>query len=161
MRGFLLFAAGALTGAFLMQSGLAQPGRDRLALNHIGISVKNFDEAVNFYTKTMGFPEAFTFREPDGKPILTYLQINRDTFIELQPATAERPPGVFHFGLESSDVKATAARLQQRGVKIPDPMISQRSGALLTNGADGEGVRFELLQFVPASMQRKAIDHWK
>ncbi len=162
MRSLLMFAAGMIAGVLLMQPGAAQQATaERLTLNHVSLSVKNFDEAVNFYTKTMGFREAFTFREPDGKPSLTYLQISRDTFLELQPATAERPAGMAHIGLESTDVRATAKRLQQRGVKVPDPTVSQRSGAVLTTGSDGEGLRFELLEFGPASVQRKAMNAWK
>ena len=39
----------------------------------------------------MGFREAFTIKNPEGKPVLAYLQITRDTFLELAPATADRP----------------------------------------------------------------------
>ena len=42
--------------------------------------------SLNFYTKTMGFPEAFTVRNKEGKPAITYIQISRETFIELAPA---------------------------------------------------------------------------
>src|ERR1019366_3937832 len=92
ISGFTLFAAGIAVGIFLMQPGAAQqiqnPG---LRLNHVGIYTKDFDESMRFYTKTMGFREAFSIKDKDGKPTLTYLQLSRDTFLELAPATAERP----------------------------------------------------------------------
>jgi hypothetical protein len=116
---------------------------------------------VAYYTKSMGFREAFAFREPNGAPILTYLQISRDTFLEIQPATAEHPAGFSHIGIEMMDAKATIAHLRRMGVKVNDATPSTNSGALLTNVLDPEGIRSELLEFGPTSRQRKAIDAWK
>lgn len=147
-----------------MQSVIAQDAARNdtgMKLNHVGITVKNFDGAVAYYTKSMGFREAFSFREPNGAPILTYLQISRDTFLELQPATAEHPVGFSHIGIEMTDAKATVARLKRMGVKVNDVTPSTRSGALLTNEVDPEGIRSELLEFGPASLQRKAMAAWK
>jgi len=164
MRGFALFVAGVGSGILLMQSVIAQNGAPNdtgMKLNHVAIAVKNFDEAVAYYTKSMGFREAFSFREKNGQPILAYLQISRDTFLEIQPATAEHPAGFSHLGIEMADGKATVARLRRMGIKVNDLMPSARSGALLTNATDPEGFRAELLQFGPASLQRKAMSAWK
>ena len=168
MRGFALFIAGIGLGILLMQSVAAQNGVQNgapkdtgMKLNHVAITVKNFDEEVAYYTKSMGFREAFAFREPNGAPILTYLQISRDTFLELQPATAEHPAGFSHVGIEMIDAKATVARLRRMGVKVSDATSSANSGALLTNEIDPEGIRSELLEFGPTSRQRKAMNAWK
>ena len=109
----------------------------------------------------MGFREAFTFREPNGKPILTYLHISRDTFLEIQPATAGHPAGFSHLGIEMADAKATLTRLRGMGVKVSDATPSARSGALLTDVFDPEGIYTELLEFGPTSAQRKAMAAWK
>ena len=164
MRGFALFVAGVGLGILLMQSVAAQNGVPKdtgMKLNHVAITVKNFDAEVAYYTKSMGFREAFAFREPNGAPRLTYLQISRDTFLEIQPATAEHPAGLSHIGIEMIDAKATVARLRRMGVKVDDVTPSTNSGALLTNEIDPEGIRSELLEFGPASMQRKAMNAWK
>jgi catechol 2,3-dioxygenase-like lactoylglutathione lyase family enzyme len=164
MRGFALFIAGVGSGILLMQSVVAQssgPNDTGMKLTHVGIAVKNFDQAVAYYTKSMGFREAFAFREPSGDPMITSLQISRDTFLEIQPATAERPAGVTHLGLETADAKATVAQLRRMGVKVSDVSLSPRSGALISNAYDSEGIRSELLEFGPASLQRKAILAWK
>jgi len=164
MRGFALFVAGIGSGILLMQSVSAQNGAQNdtgMKLNHVAITVKNYDAEVAYYTKSMGFREAFTFREKNGQPILTYLQISRDTFLEIQPATAAHPAGFSHLGIEIADAKATIARLRRKGVKVGDPTPSARSGALLTDVIDPEGIRAELLEFGPASVQRKAMASWK
>ena len=89
LRGFILFVAGIGCGIVLMQPGAAQT-KGGTKLNHVAIAVKNIDAEVNYYTKTMGFRPAFTFKEPDGKPILTYLQIGRDTFRRVRMNVSRR-----------------------------------------------------------------------
>jgi len=161
IRALTLFAAGIVFGMFMMQPSAAQQeGSKGLRLNHVGMYVKNFDESMNFYIKTMGFREAFSFKDKEGKPTLTYLQINRDTFLELAPATAERPVGLSHVGLWADDLNAEVAALRQQGVKVDDPRTATTK-APLTNVIDPNGIRLELLDIAQGSMQRKAIDSWK
>jgi catechol 2,3-dioxygenase-like lactoylglutathione lyase family enzyme len=161
MRGLLLFVAGLVAGILIMQPGQAQPDRiPGIRLNHVGVFAKNFDESYNFYTKTMGFREAFSLKDKDGKPTVTYLQINRDTFLELAPATGDRTPGVSHVGILADDLNGTVVMLRQRDVKVDDP----RTGATkapLTSVIDPNGIRLELLDFAPDSLQRKAIESWR
>jgi len=161
MRGVVLFMAGTAFGIFATQPSAApQEKATGLRLNHFGIYVKDLDESMNFYTKIMGFHEAFSVKDKDGKPALVYLQINRDTFVELAPASADHPVGVSHIGIWADDVNKTVAILRERGVKMDNP-ISGGTKALLTNMFDPNGVRLELLEYPPESLQRKAIDAWK
>ena len=162
MRGVALFLAGLIVGSVMMQPSAAQqPIRDTgLRLNHVGINVKDFEQTVNFYTKTMGFREAFTLRGADGKPNLSYIQISRDTFLELAPAGPDRPAGLTHFGLQAEDVNATVKKLREEDVKIDDPRVS-RTSTLLTALIDPNGVRFEIAQLPPGSLPRKAMETWK
>jgi len=155
-----LFAAGIVVGIFLMQPSAAQQNQNPgLRLNHVGIFAKDYDESMRFYTKTMGLREAFTIRDKDGKPTLSYLQINRDTFLEVAPA-GNRPVGLSHVGIWPENLNATVAALRERGVKVDDP----RTGATktsITNAIDPDGIRLELLDFLPDSLPRKAMDSWK
>jgi catechol 2,3-dioxygenase-like lactoylglutathione lyase family enzyme len=158
---FTLFAAGVVVGIFLMQPSEAQQNSNPgLRLNHVGIYVKDFDESMRFYTQVLGFREAFTIRDKDDKPTLAYLQITRDTFLELAPANAQRPVGLSHIGIWPTDLSAAVRALRERGVKVDDP----RTGATktsITNAIDPNGVRLELLDFLPGSLPRKAMDDWK
>lgn len=156
-----LFGAGVGVGIFLMQPGAAQqnlnPG---LRLNHVGIYAKDFDESMRYYTQTMGFKEAFTIRDNAGKPTLAYLQITKDTFLEIAPATAERPVGLSHIGIWPVNLGNAVSALRQRGVKIDDP----RTGATktsITSVNDPNGVRLEFLDFLEGSAPKKAMDDWK
>jgi catechol 2,3-dioxygenase-like lactoylglutathione lyase family enzyme len=161
VRGIAFFVAGTLFGIFVAQPNVAPQEKSAgLRLNHFGIYVKNFDESMDFYTKTMGFREAFSIKDKDGKTTLAYLQMNRDTFVELAPASADHPVGVSHIGLWSDDLNKTVTILRERGVKMANP-ISGATKSILTNMSEPDGVRLELLEYPPESLQRKAIDSWK
>lgn len=156
-----LFVAGLVVGVFLMQPSAAQQNQSPgLRLNHVGIYAKDYDESMRFYTKTIGLREAFTIKDKDGKPTLTYLQINKDTFLELAPATGDRQAGLSHVGIWPEDLNATVAVFRQRGVKVDDPRTGS-SKTSITNVIDPNGVRLELLDFLPDSLPRKAMDAWK
>jgi catechol 2,3-dioxygenase-like lactoylglutathione lyase family enzyme len=154
-----LVLLGVVAGSVGTERSLAQQGGVRV--NHVGISVKDMNGAIAFYTKTMGFREAYTLRDASGNPTMAYIQVSRDTFLELAPANANRPPGFSHVGIEADDVKVTAMRLRQSGAQVTDPRLAENTGATLANVTDPEGLRVEFLQLNPASLQRKAIDTWK
>lgn len=158
---FTLFAAGVLVGILLMQPSNAQQNRiPGLRLNHVGIYAKDYQESLRFYTQTMGLREAFTIKDNNGNPTLTYLQITKDTFLELAPSTPERPAGLSHIGIWPENLNATVTALRGRSVKIDDP----RTGATktsITNVIDPSGIRLEFLDFLPGSLPREVIDSWK
>ena len=160
IRGSALFIAGTMAGIFLIQPTAAPQGKTAgMRLNHFGIFVKDLDESTNFYTKKMGFREAFRFKDTAGKPIV-YLQINRDTFLELTPADADHAAGFSHAGLWADDLESTVNSIKQQGIKIED-IHAGSTKAPLANMYDPNGVRLELLAYPPESLQRKAIDAWK
>src|SRR5947207_8861645 len=100
MRGLTLFVAGTLVG--LAATSLAQnqsPNRGVVGINHVALAVPDIDKAVEHYTKTMGFPEAFRVKTPQGDLQLVYVQVSQNTFIELQSVNAQRPAGIYHFGV--------------------------------------------------------------
>jgi catechol 2,3-dioxygenase-like lactoylglutathione lyase family enzyme len=161
MRNISIFAVGCVFGMLMMQSSAAQKGNGTgLKLNHFGISVKNVDESINFYTKTMGFREAFSTHDKQGKLAFVYVQISRDTFLEIAPADADHPAGFTHVGLWADDVKATVAALRRKGVKVDEPIVGMTKAAI-TNVTDPNGARLELLEFPPESLQSKAMQAWK
>jgi catechol 2,3-dioxygenase-like lactoylglutathione lyase family enzyme len=158
-RSAALFIAGVGVGAVLTQSGIAQDSRPR-ALSHVGIAVKDFDRTIAYYTQTLGFREAYSLKQADGSPLLTYLHVNRDTFLEVQPATPALPPGLTHFAVEYGDLKAAVARMRQSGATLADP--AQTPGkALFSRLRDLDGVSIEVMEFGPESQQRRAMNAWK
>lgn len=156
------FAACLIAGAIAyatLRTSLGPPPTPAVRLNHVGISVANFDEALAFYTTKMGFRLAFTVPDAPGQPRAAYLQVSRETFVELLEATPARPPGFVHVGFEVDDMSAAAARLKQSNVTVAAPRVG-RTKATVAEVEVPDGVNVELLQFGPESMQRKAIEGW-
>ena len=161
LRGFTLFVAGIVVGTLLIQPGSAEVPVTGVRLNHVGIAVKDFDQSLNFYTKVMGFKVAFRFPSPDGKPTTTYFQINRDTFLEMAPASARLPEGITHMGIETPDLKQTVMQLRANGGMPEDAHLSGPTKAMLSNIMDPNGIRLELIELTPDSLHKKAEESWK
>ena len=159
MRTAAMFVTGVLVG-LAIDAGSAQQGRI-VGLNHVAVSVVDYKAAVDFYATKMGFREAFSFREADGSPYLTYLQVNRNTFVEVMQATPARPAGCPHFGLEVEQLDATVEQLRQRGVEVRAPSVSPRTGSRIAVASAPGGVNIELLEFGPQSLHRKVIEAGK
>ena len=158
MRGCALLVCGMVLGALLQQSGVAQD-RGRRGLNHIGINTRHYEQALAFYRDALGAKEAFSISNADGTPRLVYLQLSRDTFIELIAAGNDQPSGVMHFGIETDDVVGSVANLRARGL-VDDPVIGG-SKARVARTVDPDGVRIDIMEFGPESLQRRAIDTWQ
>jgi catechol 2,3-dioxygenase-like lactoylglutathione lyase family enzyme len=158
MKGAALFCLGLISGSALIKIGVAQEQRFE-RLNHVGMVVENYDEAFDFYTNKMGFREAYTVRNPDGSPLLTYLQLSRETFLELIPATEAAATGITHFGIEVDDIDAKVAELRRRGAVIDDPAMTP-ANARFARMRDASGLRIEVMEFGPQALQQQAMDAW-
>ena len=159
MKAIALFAGGLVVGAVLVQASVAQD-RARRGLNHIGIGTKNYDAALKFYRDTLGAKEAFTIKNPDGTVRITYLQLSRDTFVELLPVANDQPAGILHVGIETADLDASVANLREHGITVADPTTGV-SKARVARITDADGVNIEVMQMGADSMQRQAIDAWR
>ena len=88
------------------------------------------------------------------------MQVNRNTFVELQQANANRRQGLNHFGLHVENLKATVAALKARGVMVDDVRVRPDDSSV-ANATDPNGIRIEMFEFGPGSPQGKAIASWK
>jgi catechol 2,3-dioxygenase-like lactoylglutathione lyase family enzyme len=160
MRGSMLFVAGLVAG-LAIQTVMAQSTNSGVVMmNHVGINVANVAEAVTYYTQKMGYKEAFRLKDDKGLPRLVYMQISKNTFLELQPATAERPAGFTHYGLHVENAAQAVARFRKAGLTVTDTNTSD-TRAILANITDPYMGRIELTELPPESMHYKAIQSWK
>ena len=160
MRGAMLFVAGVFVGV-AVHVGIAQnAGGGVVMMNHVGINVPNIAEAVTYYTQKMGYREAFRANDDKGQPRLVYMQISRNTFLELNPANAQRPAGFTHYGLHVENAAEAVARFRKNGVTVSDTNTSDTK-AVLANITDPYMGRIELAEITPESLHYKAIQSWK
>jgi catechol 2,3-dioxygenase-like lactoylglutathione lyase family enzyme len=162
MRACMLFAAGLLVG-LAVQTGVAQgptPNRGLVGLNHVGVSVPNLDAAVTYYTKTLGFPEAFRSLDEKGQPRLVYVQISQNTFVELQPGNPQMPAAINHMGIHVENMKPVVDMFKARGASVSEIRTSPTK-AVLSNITDPNSIRIELAELPPESQHRQAMNRWK
>jgi catechol 2,3-dioxygenase-like lactoylglutathione lyase family enzyme len=176
MKRFALFAAGlgVLVAGIALQPGAAQGQMGKgsgFRLNLVGIAVSDYPKSQAFYERVMGFPVAFKFSSPDGTRTNTFFQTGRDSFLEMQAATADVRSGVTHAHFVVDDLTATLARLRQAGLPpaprngrpanaVSEAGYSQNIFVKNANVYDLDGNRLELNELGPESLMKKAADSW-
>ena len=162
MRGCMLFVAGLAVGLAVQTAGAQNvtPNRGLVGLNHVGISVPNLEQSLTYYTKTLGFPEAFRSLDEKGQPRLVYVQISRNTFVELQPGNPQSSAAINHLGIHVENMNGAAGMFKQRGANISEVRASPTK-AILANITDPNGIRIELAELPADSEHRQAMERWK
>ena len=162
MRACMLFVTGLLVGVGLntvaAQSDKS-PNKGLVQMNHVGMNVPDLDATVAYYTKTLGFPEAFRVNDEKGQARLVYVQVSKNTFFEIQPGPG-RPAAINHVGIHVENMAAATAMFKARGVNVGEIRQSDTK-AVLNNITDINGLRIELAELPPQSMHRQAMDRWK
>ena len=175
MKPFTLFAAGLgiLVAGLVPQPGAAQGEvkSSPLSLRLVGIAVSDYAKSQAFYERVMGFPVAFKFSSQDGTRTNTFFQMSRDSFLEMQQATADVRPGLTHAHFVVDDLNATLARLRQAWLLTVSPNTQPASSVSAAgysqnifvknaNVFDLDGIRLELNELVPESLMKKATESW-
>lgn len=161
MRGFALFVAGTVVGLGITAGAQSlQPNHGIVGLNHVGLSVPDLDQAVEYYTKTLGFPEAYRQFTETGQVQFVVVQVSKNTFIELQPQTSQRPPGISHLALQVENLPAVVAIFKQRGANVGDVIFNNATKMDRANLTDLNGTRTELIELPPESPLGQAMVRW-
>ena len=134
-------------------------------IGHIAITCQHIDRSLDFYTRILGLPEAFRMHNDDGSLWMVYLKTGGGAFVELFAQGGDRPQvpgnasGFKHLCLWVDDIKATLRDLQAKGLDVdPDGVRTGRSKCMQYFIADPDGVRIELMQLMPESLQTKALN---
>jgi catechol 2,3-dioxygenase-like lactoylglutathione lyase family enzyme len=161
MRGFALFATGIIIGLGVTAGAQSlSPNHGVVGLSFVSVSVPNLYTAVEYYTKTLGFPEAYRQFTAAGGLQFVIVQVSKDTFIQLQPATAQRPPGIEHLALQVENLSEVTAMFKQRGATVSDITVNKTTKMDHANLTDPNGIRTELIELPPDSPLGQAIAHW-
>jgi methylmalonyl-CoA/ethylmalonyl-CoA epimerase len=115
-----------------------------VGMDHVGIAVKNLDEAIHVYRDLLGFKLMGVHVLAERKIKIALISTGGETQIELvQPLDAEstvakfletRGEGIHHFAIRVEDIEAALADMKENGVTLIDetPRI----------GAEGKKVAF-------------------
>ena len=100
-----------------------------LGIDHIGIAVSNVEEALRFYTETLGLTAGPIEDNPEHGLRIARVRVGEIDLELIEAQDWERTtqrhlpykgPGVYHFGLRVADVDATVAELESAKVPLID-----------------------------------------
>jgi catechol 2,3-dioxygenase-like lactoylglutathione lyase family enzyme len=162
MRGFSLFVAGIIVGLGVTAGAQSlSPNHGIVGVSFVGVSVPNLDKAVEYYTKTLGFPEAYRQFTAAGESQFVLVQVSKDTFIQLWPASAQRPPGIEHIALQVENLPAVTAMFKERGAIVSEITVNKITKMDHANLTDPNGIRTELIELPPDSPLGQAMARWR
>ena len=134
-------------------------------IGHIAITCQDIDQSLDFYTRVLGLPEAFRMYNDDGSLWMVYLKTGGGAFVELftkggaRPEAPRNASGFKHLCLGVDDIEAALHDLQAKGLDVdPGGIRTGRSKCKQYFIADPDGVRIELMQLLPESLQARALN---
>jgi lactoylglutathione lyase len=125
---------------------------------HVCLNVKDLDASMVFYEKALKLKRKFNFVRK-GKPIGAYFEVSKGNYIEMfqKDLTGVTNTGITHFCLETDDIDALAAWLEQSKVKTTAKKLGcDQSYQIWLNDPDGNAI--EIHQYTKQSAQLKGGD---
>lgn len=105
-------------------------------IEHIGIAVKNLDEAINYYENILGM-KCYAVEEVTDQKVKTAFFMVGQTKIELLESTADDGPiakfiekkgeGIHHLAFNVDDVEESLKNVEEKGIQLIDK--APRKGA--------------------------------
>ena len=115
-----------------------------MGVDHIGVAVKNLDDAITVYRDILGFTLKSIHVLKERKVRVAFLSSGGETNIELlEPLGADSPiskflekrgEGIHHFAVKVKDIEAVMKRLREKGVLLVDDKPRE--------GAEGAKIAF-------------------
>jgi len=101
-----------------------------VGVDHIGVAVKNLDEAITIYCEILGFTLEGVHVLKEHKVRVAFLSSGGETNIELlEPLSDDSPivkfleargEGIHHFAVKVRDIEAVMKKLKEKGVFLVD-----------------------------------------
>lgn len=138
-----------------------------LGLDHVGIAVRNIEEALRFYTETLGLAAGPIEDNAEHGLRIARVRLG-DVDLELIEAqdwerTTQRHlpykgPGVYHFGLRVADVDTAVADLEHAEVPLIDhvPREGETMRVSFLHPDAASGALIELVMHTTKNAKRKA-----
>ena len=116
-------------------------------ITHVALVVKNKDEAVEFYTKKLGFEKKADYNPPGGERWVTVGPKGQDLELVLsQAGKAGATNSSTHITMSVDDCKKTSAELKTRGVQFMQEPLEHPYGVSAIF-IDPYGNTFQINQF--------------
>jgi methylmalonyl-CoA epimerase len=137
----------------------------RAILDHVGIAVKNLDDALAFYRDALGLHVEVPEEVASQRVRAHFIATGQSALELLEPTNADsaiaryvekRGPGLHHITLRVDDIRAALQQLKARGVRLVDEQPRPGAeGALVAfiHPSAAHGVLVELKQAAPPAVR--------
>ena len=128
-------------------------------MDHVGIAVRNLDDALKAYRDTLGFKLEGIHVLAERKVKVAFLTTEGQTNVELlEPLNSESPiakfletrgEGIHHFAMKVRNIEATLAEYKKKGVTLIDEQPKAGAGGAkiaFVNPKSTRGVLLELCE---------------
>ena len=127
-------------------------------IDHIGIAVKNLDEAVRLYKDIFGMEPSLVYESSFTKAKIAFIPIGESKIELIQPTNPEsvigkflekRGEGVHHISYKTKDVDKSLIELDIKGVQLIDKKsrkVRENEKVAFLNPKSTNGVLIELIQ---------------
>ena len=134
-------------------------------LDHVGIAVKNLDEALAFYRDALGLHVEVPEEVASQRVRAHFIATGQSALELLEPTSADsviaryvekRGPGLHHITLRVDDIRAALEQMKARGVRLVDEQPRPGAeGALVAfiHPLSAHGVLVELKQAAPPAVR--------
>lgn len=120
-----------------------------MRIHHYGISVKDLDKSLDFYTRVLGFKQEETIVLGGHN---FYFVGDGNISIEIEqawyPGLSQVDSGLSHMALAVDDLENMAARLKAEGVKFLMEPSQYRPDRKIAFIEDPDGVKIQLIEFL-------------
>lgn len=128
-----------------------------MRIDHIGIVVRDIQEALKVYEAALGLPLREVVEVPDQKVEVAFLPVGESNIELVQPLSddtgtakflRERGEGIHHICLEVKDIESALAQLKALGVELIDeePRQGAHGRVAFVHPRGAHGVLIELIE---------------
>jgi methylmalonyl-CoA/ethylmalonyl-CoA epimerase len=129
-----------------------------MKINHLGIASKNIDEALKFWSDSLGLENVHTEIVEDQKVKVAMLPVGESRIELLEPTSDDSPiskflekrgGGIHHIAIEVEDIEAELQNLKNKGFRLIDERPRFGAGDCLVafiHPSSTGGVLLELVQ---------------
>jgi len=123
---------------------------------HIALKTNDLAAAREFYSKYLGFAEAFAIKNPAGGPDAVCFKVNDHQYIQVSP-TLSRPDEdrLEHIAFETTNAAQLRDYLASKGVAVPARVQPDQDGNLTLAVKDPEGHDVRFVEYRPGSLQSR------
>jgi methylmalonyl-CoA epimerase len=128
-----------------------------MKLDHIGIVVRDIEQALNVYQVGLGLPLKDIMDIPDQEVKIAFLPLGESNIELVQPTASDsgtakflekRGEGVHHLCIQVEDIEAALAQLESQGVPLIDqvPRKGAHGRVAFVHPKGAHGVLIELVE---------------